>query len=128
MSRGRPSEQVEVKRELTPEEKKELYIKEHGKHWSAEEDKVIKEDDNWPRASQNHLDEWDVEEEFDELDLNEDGVIDEEEIDYAKEKIQELESKLEAGGISGWRINKINAEIERIKDLLPPDDDLTKTY
>jgi len=121
-------EQVEVKRELTPEEKKELYIKEHGKHWSAEEDKVIKEDDDWPRASQNHLDEWEIEEEFDELDLNEDGVIDEEEINYAKEKIQELEDRLKTGGISGWRINKINAEIDRIKSILPPDDDLTKTY
>ena len=110
-------EQVEVEEELTDEEKKEEYIKEHGTHWATEDDKIIKE----------YHDEED-EEEFDELDLNEDGVIDEEEIDYAKEKIQELESKLEAGGISGWRINKINAEIERIKDLLPPDDDLTKTY
>ena len=110
-------EQVEVKKELTEEEKKELYIKEHGKHWSAEEDKIIKE-----------VHEEEEEEEFEELDLNEDGVIDAEEINYAKEKIQELENKLKSGGISGWRINKINAEIDRIKDLLPPDDDLTKTY
>ena len=110
-------EQVEVKKELTEEEKKELYIKEHGKHWSAEEDKIIKE-----------VHEEEEDEEFEELDLNEDGVIDAEEINYAKEKIQELENKLKSGGISGWRINKINAEIDRIKDLLPPDDDLTKTY
>ncbi len=110
-------EQVEVKKELTEEEKKELYIKEHGKHWSAEEDKIIKE-----------VHEEEEEEEFEELDINEDGVIDAEEINYAKEKIQELENKLKSGGISGWRINKINAEIDRIKDLLPPDDDLTKTY
>ena len=110
-------EQVEVKKELTEEEKKELYIKEHGKHWSAEEDKIIKE-----------VHEEEEDEEFEELDLNEDGVIDAEEINYAKEKMQELENKLKSGGISGWRINKINAEIDRIKDLLPPDDDLTKTY
>ena len=49
-------------------------------------------------------------------------------MNYAKEKIQELEDRLKTGGISGWRINKINAEIDRIKSILPPDDDLTKTY
>jgi hypothetical protein len=30
--------------------------------------------------------------------------------------------------MSGWRRNKIVTEIDRIKSLLPPEDDLTKVY
>ena len=66
-------------------------------------------------------------EEWDELDLNKDGVIDKEEINIAKVKIEELQNILKTKSISGWRRNKIIAEINRIKKLLPGDD-LTIIY
>lgn len=67
-------------------------------------------------------------EEWDELDLNKDGVIDIEEINIAKKRIQELQNILQSQSLSGWRRNKISSEIDRIKNLLPPEDDLTITY
>ena len=67
-------------------------------------------------------------EEWGELDLNKDGVIDKEEINIAKVKIEELQNILKTKSISGWRRNKILSEIDRIKNLLPPDEDLTITY
>lgn len=67
-------------------------------------------------------------EEWDELDLNKDGVIDKEEINIAKVKIEELQNILKTKSISGWRRNKVLSEIDRIKNLLPPEEDLTITY
>ena len=66
-------------------------------------------------------------EEWDELDLNKDGIIDKEEIQIAIQRIKELQNILENNSLSGWRRNKIVAEIDRIKGLLP-EDDLTITY
>ena len=67
--------------------------------------------------------------EWDELDLNKDGVIDLEEINLAKSRIKELQNTLATKSLSGWRRNKIVAEIDRIKGLIPKkDDDLTITY
>ena len=67
--------------------------------------------------------------EWDELDLNKDGVIDLEEINVAKARIKELQNTLATKSLSGWRRNKIVAEIDRIKSLIPKeDDDLTITY
>ena len=77
-----------------------------------EEEWVIKEED----------DEWD------DLDLNQDGVIDEEEINIAISRIKELQNSLKTKSLSGWRRNKIVNEIDRLKSLLPPEDDLTITY
>jgi len=67
-------------------------------------------------------------EEWDELDLNKDGIIDEEEVNIAKNRIKELKNILQTRSMSGWRRNKIVTEIDRIKSLLPPEDDLTKVY
>ncbi len=66
-------------------------------------------------------------EEWEELDLNKDGVIDKEEIEIAKQRVEDLKNILENKSISGWRRNKIMNEIERIENLLP-EDDLTITY
>ena len=66
-------------------------------------------------------------EEWEELDLNKDGVIDKEEIEIAKQRVEDLKDILENKSISGWRRNKIMNEIERIENLLP-EDDLTITY
>jgi hypothetical protein len=59
------------------------------------------------------------------LDLNEDGIIDEEEITYAKNMIKELEDKIKPG-LSAFRNNKIQKQINKIKNSLP--DDETKIY
>ena len=55
--------------------------------------------------------------EFDKLDLNEDGVIDQNEREIAESRIKELESKIKPG-ISGFRINKFKEEILKIKKSL----------
>ena len=77
-----------------------------------EEEWIIKEED----------DEWD------DLDLNKDGIVDEEEINIALSRIKELQTSLKTKSLSGWRRNKIISEIENLKSLLPPEDDLTITY
>jgi len=45
-------------------------------------------------------------EEWEELDLNKDGVIDKEEIEIAKQRVEDLKDILENKSISGWRRNK----------------------
>ena len=64
---------------------------------------------------------------YSELDLNQDGIIDEDEIKSAKLKIKSLYSQLDSG-ISSWRKNKIRLEIDKLQKQLPKDDDQTKTY
>ena len=76
-------------------------------------------------------DEWIIQEEneeWDELDLNKDGIVDEEEIKIALSRIKDLQSSLKTKSLSGWRRNKIISEIDKLKSLLPPEDDLTITY
>ena len=55
--------------------------------------------------------------EFDELDLDNDGIIDQNEIEIAENRIKELESKIKPG-VSGFRINKFKEEILKIKKSL----------
>ncbi len=66
------------------------------------------------------------EEEFNILDLNKDGIVDENEIDIAKNKIQKLKNQLKQS-LSGWRIKKIQNELKQLKGKLK-DNDETKTY
>ena len=66
------------------------------------------------------------EEEFNILDLNKDGVIDENEIIKAQQQIKFLQTQLNSS-ISSWRKNKIKQEINLIKSQLPNEDE-TKTY
>jgi hypothetical protein len=56
-------------------------------------------------------------EEFNDLDLNKDGIIDENERSIAENRIKELEKKIKPG-ISGFRINKFKEEINKIKKSL----------
>ena len=58
------------------------------------------------------------------LDLNKDGVIDNTEIKKARYQIANLEKQKQ--GVSSYRINKINQQIEKIKKHLP--DNETKIY
>ena len=68
-----------------------------------------------------------VEPEYDTLDLNKDGIIDEREIQQTKNQIKSLQEKLK-GSLSSWRKNKIQREISQIQSRLPKDNDTTKTY
>jgi hypothetical protein len=61
-----------------------------------------------------------------ELDLNQDGIVDQDEIDIATKKIQELENKLDSD-LSTFRKRKIKENIQYIKNQLLNDDE-TKTY
>jgi len=59
------------------------------------------------------------------LDLNEDGIIDEDEINSAKSMIQNLENQLKSN-LSAFRTTRIQNQIDKLKRAL--DDDETKTY
>jgi len=61
------------------------------------------------------------------LDINQDGKIDQNEIEIAQNKISELSSKLKTS-LSGWRKNKIRLDIDNLTSQLPQDDSQTKTY
>ena len=65
-------------------------------------------------------------EHYSELDLNQDGVIDENEVIKAQQQIESLQTQLN-NGLSSWKENKIKREIDFIKSQLPSDDE-TKTY
>lgn len=68
------------------------------------------------------------EQEYDPLDLNQDGIVDENEILLAKKKIEEIETKLENQPLlSGWRQKKLRNEIENLKSKIG-EDEQTKTY
>ena len=64
-------------------------------------------------------------EHYDELDINKDGVVSQDEIEIAKQKIKDLKTKM-TSSVSSWRRNKISSEIKNIKDNL--DDEDTKIY
>ena len=67
-----------------------------------------------------------IKKEYDILDLNKDGIVDESEIDIAKNKIQNLKSQLKQS-ISGWRRKKIQNELKQLENKFKNDDE-TKTY
>ena len=60
------------------------------------------------------------------LDLNEDGIVDEGEINRAKLMIQNLQNQIKPG-LSSFRINKIQNEIDKLKQAIDNNDE-TKTY
>ena len=64
---------------------------------------------------------------YDPLDLNKDGIVDEEEIQATKQKIAEIEDKLQNQPLlSGWRQKKLRNEIEILKSKV--EEEQTKTY
>ena len=67
------------------------------------------------------------EQQYDPLDLNKDGIVDENEIQAAKQKIAEIENKLSTQSLSGWRQKKLAGEIAFLKSKIK-EDDQTKTY
>ena len=61
------------------------------------------------------------------LDLNQDGIVDQKEIETAIDKIKRLENRLN-DPLSSWRSNKIKKEIEELKSQLDNEDNTIKTY
>ena len=121
-------EQVEVKKPLPPPPPipiNEIEVKDAEEIQSPQE--FIEELDKIESIIDDEVNDEEEDEEWEELDLNKDGVIDKEEIQIAKQRINELQNILTTKSLSGWRRNKIIAEIDRIKNLLP-EDDLTITY
>ena len=64
---------------------------------------------------------------YDPLDLNKDGIVDESEMLAAKQEISELENTIQTQSFSGWRKNKMQSIINVLKSKIG-EDDQTKTY
>jgi hypothetical protein len=61
---------------------------------------------------------------FDILDLNKDGIVDDEERLIAQSKINAIESDLQNTSISGWRSNKMRQEAEELRNKMTKDDNI----
>ena len=61
---------------------------------------------------------------FDILDLNKDGIVDDEERAIAQSKIEAIESDLQNTSLSGWRSNKMRQEAEELRQKMTKDDNI----
>jgi hypothetical protein len=66
------------------------------------------------------------EQQYDPLDLNRDGIVDENERAIAKQKIAELEQTIKTKSLSGWWKKKVKDQINSLKFKVEEDE--TKTY
>jgi hypothetical protein len=66
------------------------------------------------------------EQQYDPLDLNKDGIVDENEALAAKKQIEEIETRMQ-NPLSGWRLKKLMNQISFLKSKVG-EDDTTKTY
>lgn len=55
------------------------------------------------------------------LDLNKDGIVDDEESKLAKEKITSIENEINNNSLSSWKTNKMRQEIEGLKQKVSKD-------
>jgi hypothetical protein len=60
--------------------------------------------------------------EFDILDLNKDGIVDDEERAIAQERINSIENSLQNISLSVWRSNKMRQEAEELRQKISRDD------
>jgi hypothetical protein len=60
--------------------------------------------------------------EFDILDLNKDGIVDDEERAIAESKINTIENELQNTSLSGWRANKMRQEAEELRQKISRND------
>jgi hypothetical protein len=67
------------------------------------------------------------EQQYDPLDLNKDGIVDESERAIAEQKIAELEYNIETKSLGGWWLKKVKDQIDSLKSKVR-EDDTTKTY
>ena len=123
-------EEVEIKEEPIEEiEVRDAEELKTSKEFIEQLDKIVEKKKTEEIIDDEPHDDEEEDVEWDELDLNKDGVIDLEEINVAKARIKELQNTLATKSLSGWRRNKISSEIDRIKGLIPKeDDDLTIIY
>jgi hypothetical protein len=68
------------------------------------------------------------EKEYNPLDLNQDGIVDEDEILRVKQKMLELENMLQTQSLSSWRVKKLQSEIDFLKYQIRTEEEETKTY
>ena len=128
------SKTVEESEKFTDEDINEIEVKDAeelktSKEFIEQLDKIVEKKKTEEIIDDEPHDDEEEDIEWDELDLNKDGIIDLEEIKVAKARIKELQNTLATKSLSGWRRNKIIAEIDRIKGLIPKeDDDLTIIY
>jgi hypothetical protein len=66
------------------------------------------------------------EQQYDPLDLNKDGIVDENEALAAKKQIEEIETRMQ-NPLSGWRLKKLMNQISSLKTKIREEDE-TKTY
>jgi hypothetical protein len=66
------------------------------------------------------------EQQYDPLDLNKDGVVDESERAIAKQKIAEIETRMQ-NPLSGWKLKNLMNQISSLKNKIGEEDE-TKTY
>ena len=62
--------------------------------------------------------------EFNILDTNKDGIVDDEERAAAQNRIQTLENEIQNTSLSGWRANKMRQEAEELKKKITKDDNI----
>ena len=116
-----------IDKPLSNKEQKNQYIKEHGKHWATEDDKRVETD--WRDYSEEDEKRMDIigqngnDGEHYDLDVNNDGLIDKNDIKIAQNRSQEIEKILNnTPNLSKEWIKKLSKEKRDI------DDYLTKTY
>jgi hypothetical protein len=120
-----------------PKKQENLYgeLQDDFSEWDDLDDEDDDEDDEYPEpneALKNAFKNYEdlpikvAGEEFDILDLNQDGIVDENEIDQAHQKLFQLQVQLNQNP-SGWRRNKIKNEIKELQSRLNSEED-TKTY
>jgi hypothetical protein len=66
------------------------------------------------------------EQQYDPLDLNKDGIVDESEMAIAKQKIAEIETRMQ-NPLSGWKLKNLMNQISSLKNKIGEEDE-TKTY
>lgn len=60
--------------------------------------------------------------EFDILDTNKDGIVDDEERAVAQNRIQTIENEINNNSLSGWRANKMRQEAEELRQKITKND------
>ena len=96
-------------------------IKELEEAKAPEWDFIVHKEDDFEPATFKDLA---PQQEFNILDLNKDGVIDDEEILISQNKINTIENELKNNSLSGWRSNKMRREVEELRQKMVKDDNI----
>ncbi len=101
------------------------------------EDKILKSFNDFNKhLDEDDLKDWDntlldgleedlaLQQEFDILDINKDGIVDDEERVIAQNRINNIENELQNTSLSGWRSNKLRQEAEELRQRIIKDDNI----